>query len=59
MNSKDEMGRVCNMRAEVMNAYGILVGNLDGRGTTFETWTCSWEVKCKTFLQETGSVGVD
>jgi hypothetical protein len=45
--SKNEMGRECIMRVDVINVYGILVENHDG-----EIGLLSWEVNSKMILQE-------
>jgi hypothetical protein len=53
MNLKDEMDIVCNMRAEMMNTYVILVGNCDGKGSPARPGR-RWEFECRTVIQEAG-----
>jgi hypothetical protein len=58
MNSRDKMGGACNMSVEVINAYGILVGNFDGERLLSRPRS-RWEVNSKMGFQEIGSPGVD
>jgi hypothetical protein len=52
------MFKAFKMLAEVINVYGIFVGIPDGEISPSRHGR-SWEVKCKTGFQETGSVDLD